>query len=66
MIGKTVDAINDGWDDDAEAYAFRTKADAPEIDGVVYVDSDKEIAEGAITKLEILAAEGHQLVGAAL
>src|SRR5690606_24370651 len=32
MIGKHVEAICDGWDEDAEAYAFRTKADAPEID----------------------------------
>ncbi|MGQ0534224.1 MAG: hypothetical protein ACT4OF_16265 [Caulobacteraceae bacterium] len=63
MIGKTVDAICDGWDGDAEAYAFRTKADAPEIDGVIYVDSDVEIRPGTITKLEILAAEGHELVG---
>jgi ribosomal protein S12 methylthiotransferase len=64
MIGKTVDAICDGWDEDAEAYAFRTKADAPEIDGVVYVDSDEDIIEGAITKLKILGGEGHELVGA--
>jgi ribosomal protein S12 methylthiotransferase len=63
MIGKTVDAICDGWDEDAEAYAFRTKADAPEIDGVVYVDSDEEIAEGTITALEIIGGEGHELVG---
>jgi ribosomal protein S12 methylthiotransferase len=63
MIGKTVDAICDGWDEDAEAYSFRTKADAPEIDGVVYVDSDEEIAEGAITPLEIVGGEGHELVG---
>jgi ribosomal protein S12 methylthiotransferase len=63
MIGKTVEAICDGWDEDAEAHAFRTKADAPEIDGVVYVDSDDDIAPGAITQLEVLAAEGHELVG---
>jgi ribosomal protein S12 methylthiotransferase len=63
MIGKTVDAICDGWDEDAEAHAFRTKADAPEIDGVVYVDSDAEIAPGTITKLEIVGGEGHELVG---
>jgi ribosomal protein S12 methylthiotransferase len=64
MIGKTVDAICDGWDEDAEAYAFRTKADAPEIDGVTYVDSDEEIAPGTITQLEILGGEGHEMVGA--
>ena len=50
--------------EDAEAYAFRTKADAPEIDGVTYVDSDDEIAEGTIAKLEILGGEGHEMVGA--
>ncbi|MGE3929553.1 MAG: 30S ribosomal protein S12 methylthiotransferase RimO [Hyphomonadaceae bacterium] len=64
MIGKTVEALCDGWDEDAEAYAFRTQADAPEIDGVVYVDSDEEIAAGAIMPLEILGGEGHELVGA--
>ncbi|MDX2274700.1 MAG: 30S ribosomal protein S12 methylthiotransferase RimO [Hyphomonadaceae bacterium] len=63
MIGKTVEAICDGWDEDAEAYAFRTKADAPEIDGVVYVDSEDEIAEGEILALEIIGGEGHELVG---
>jgi ribosomal protein S12 methylthiotransferase len=63
MIGKTVQAICDGWDEDAEAYAFRTKADAPEIDGVVYVDSDAEPADGALLDLEIVGGEGHELVG---
>jgi len=63
MIGKTVDVINDGWDEDAEAYACRTKADAPEIDGVVFVDSEDEIADGAIFKVEIVGGEGHELVG---
>ena len=63
MTGKTVDVINDGWDEDAEAYACRTKADAPEIDGVVYVDSDDEIADGEIFKVEIVGGEGHELVG---
>ncbi len=44
MIGREVEVICDGWDEDAEAYACRTKADAPEIDGVVYVESEREIA----------------------
>ncbi len=62
MIGKTVDVINDGWDDDAQAYACRSKADAPEIDGVIYVDGD-DIAEGALFTVEIVGGEGHELVG---
>jgi ribosomal protein S12 methylthiotransferase len=62
MIGKTVDVINDGWDDDAQAYACRSKADAPEIDGVIYVDGD-DIVEGALFPVEIVGGEGHELVG---
>jgi len=65
MIGKTVEVINDGWDEEALAYSCRTKADAPEIDGVVYVDSEGAIAEGAIFEVEIIAGEGHELVGRA-
>jgi ribosomal protein S12 methylthiotransferase len=64
MIGKTVDAICDGWDEDASAHSFRTKADAPEIDGVVYVESNNDIVEGTITQIKILSGEGHEMVGA--
>jgi ribosomal protein S12 methylthiotransferase len=64
MIGRTVDVICDGWDEDAEAYACRTKADAPEIDGVVYVTGESEIDEGAIFTVEITGGEGHELEGA--
>ena len=63
MIGKTIDAICDGWDEDAQAYAFRTKADAPEIDGVVLVETEAEIAQGAILPLTITGGEGHELTG---
>jgi ribosomal protein S12 methylthiotransferase len=63
MIGARVEVINDGWDPDAEAYACRTQADAPEIDGVVYVDSDEEIADGVIFKVEIFGGEAHELAG---
>ena len=63
MIGKTVDAICDGWDEDAEAFAFRTKADAPEIDGVVYVQAETEIAAGTIAVVTITGGEGHELKG---
>ncbi|MES1200669.1 MAG: 30S ribosomal protein S12 methylthiotransferase RimO [Pseudomonadota bacterium] len=63
MIGREIEVLCDGWDDEAEAYACRSKADAPEIDGVVYVESETEIPEGDIFKVRITAAEGHELVG---
>jgi len=65
MIGKTVEVICDGWDDEAEAYACRTKADAPEIDGVVYVESEGERGEGDMFNALIVEADGHELRGEA-
>jgi ribosomal protein S12 methylthiotransferase len=61
MVGRDIDVICDGWDEDAEAYACRSKADAPEIDGVVYVASEREIAEGDICTVRVTDAEGHEL-----
>ena len=65
MIGKTVEVICDGWDDDAEAYACRTKADAPEIDGIVYVASEREFSEGAIFPATITGGDAHELTATA-
>ncbi len=65
MIGRTVEAICDGWDEDAGAYACRTKADAPEIDGVVYVYDKTDRREGDLLTVEIVGAEGHELTGRA-
>jgi ribosomal protein S12 methylthiotransferase len=64
MIGRTVEAICDGWDDDAQAYVCRTKADAPEIDGIIHVSSPGELSEGDLLAVEITGGEGHELTGA--
>ncbi|MDX2236039.1 MAG: 30S ribosomal protein S12 methylthiotransferase RimO [Hyphomonadaceae bacterium] len=65
LIGQTLDVIIDGWDDEAEVYEGRTKADAPEIDGVVFVASERDLAEGDIVRVEITDAAGHELAGRA-
>jgi ribosomal protein S12 methylthiotransferase len=63
MIGREIEVINDGWDEDSGAYACRSKADAPEIDGVVFVESEDEIADGEIFPVRIINANGHELLG---
>jgi len=61
MLGQTVDVIIDGWDDEVEAFAARTKADAPEIDGILYVATDRDLDPGDIHAVTITGAEGHEL-----
>ncbi|MGE3250995.1 MAG: 30S ribosomal protein S12 methylthiotransferase RimO [Hyphomonadaceae bacterium] len=61
LIGTTQSVIVDGFDDEAGAYEARTKADAPEIDGVVFVESERDLKPGDILDVEITDAEGHEL-----
>jgi ribosomal protein S12 methylthiotransferase len=59
MIGRTVDVLVDGWDENEGAFAARSKADAPEIDGIVYVGGDANAGEFA--RVRITQATGHEL-----
>jgi ribosomal protein S12 methylthiotransferase len=65
LVGTTQSVIIDGFDDDARAYEGRTKADAPEIDGIVRVFGAGVLKPGDILDVRISAAEGHELTGAA-
>ena len=62
LIGKTLDVLVDGFDDDEELFVGRTKADAPEIDGIVYVEAD-DLEDGAFARVTIDEADGHILRG---
>lgn len=42
----------------------RTKADAPEIDGIVYLQDGEGLNTGDFVEVEIVAAQGHDLIGA--
>jgi ribosomal protein S12 methylthiotransferase len=41
----------------------RTKADAPEIDGIVYVQDAEGLQPGDFVEVQIVAVDGHDLVG---
>ncbi len=57
-----VDEITTDDDDNIIAIA-RTKADAPEIDGVVYLQDAEGLNPGDFVDVQILGADGHDLVG---
>jgi ribosomal protein S12 methylthiotransferase len=48
---------------DEEGIIGRSKADAPEIDGLVYIDTDKELQPGDMIKAKITAADEYDLWG---
>ncbi len=60
-IGKTLEILIDEVNE--EHTLGRSHADAPEIDGNVYVQSDKAICEGDIVKVKIEKADEYDLYG---
>jgi ribosomal protein S12 methylthiotransferase len=53
MIGKVLDVLVDGYDEEFEQYYGRTFADSPDIDGRVWIASEDDLSEGDFIKVEI-------------
>ncbi len=65
-IGQTLDVLIDDFDFEEDIAIGRTKADAPEIDGLVYVDNAAPEMIGSIIQVEIDDADTYDLYGVAL
>ena len=53
MLGKTMDVLVDGYDEELEQFYGRTFADSPEIDGRVWIATQEAIVEGNFVKVLI-------------
>ena len=63
MIGKTVDVVVDGYDEELEQFFGRTYADSPEIDGRVRIATDEALAEGSFRRVCIDGIANGDLTG---
>ena len=63
LIGTTVDAIFDYIDEESGYGVGRTFADAPDIDNVVYFETDDNSEPGTFVSLEITGTSGSDLLG---
>ena len=61
-IDRTMTVLVDGIDDEGTAIA-RSSADAPEIDGVVYIEDGEELPIGEFTSVRIVDSDEHDLFG---
>ena len=53
MIGKTLDILVDGFDEEMEQFYGRSYADSPDIDGRVWIATDEPIREGQFVRVTI-------------
>jgi ribosomal protein S12 methylthiotransferase len=51
MIGKIVEVLVDGYDEEYEQFFGRTYADSPEIDGRVWIASEEALTEGSFVQV---------------
>lgn len=64
FLGKVIDVLID--EREGDSYLGRSQYDAPEVDGQVYVNSDKELKPGEIIQVKITDTLEYDLVGKAL
>jgi len=62
-IGAVVRVIYDDIDYDRQLFVGRTSTQAPDVDGVVYFTSDKEVNIGEFYDVEICGTDGVDLLG---
>ncbi|PIQ83783.1 MAG: 30S ribosomal protein S12 methylthiotransferase RimO [Candidatus Omnitrophica bacterium CG11_big_fil_rev_8_21_14_0_20_63_9] len=66
-VGRTMDVLIDEPDrDDPRQFLGRTSADCPEVDGLVFVRSDRVLRPGQIVPVRITDSYEYDLVGTAL
>jgi ribosomal protein S12 methylthiotransferase len=53
MMGKTLEVLVDGYDEEFTQYFGRTFADSPDIDGRVWIASEDDLSEGSFVTVQI-------------
>ena len=63
LIGKTLEVLVDGYDEESEQFYGRTYADSPDIDGRVWIASDEPLREGEFVMVTIDGCREGDLSG---
>ncbi len=63
LAGERQRVIIDGFDEDTSLYTARTKGQAPQVDGVTYLSSNKRLTEGTFHDALIRQAYEYDLLG---
>lgn len=60
-IDKELDVIIDGYLPEDDVYVGRSYMDAPDIDGLVFIESDRELISGEIVRVKITDSDVYDL-----
>ncbi len=63
FVKKELDAVIEGYDTSENVYVARLYCDAPDVDGCVFIESDKELLSGSFVKVKITGYSEYDLIG---
>ena len=62
QIGKEVEILVEGKSFDGRTYVGRTYMDVPDIDGIAYLNTDKNLQSGDFVKAKIIDVSNYDLI----
>ncbi len=62
-IGKTIEVLVEGYDEDNLMYFGRSQADSLEVDGTIYFAANDEVKSGEFVKVRVLDADQYDCTG---
>lgn len=62
-VGRELEAVVEGYLRNEDVYVARTYMDAPNVDGYLFLTSEKELDSGAFVRAEVTGSSGYDLVG---
>lgn len=63
MVGREILVMIEGKVADENAYVGRTYRDAPDVDGLIFINTDKELMSGDFAKVTVTGALEYDLIG---
>ena len=63
MVGRVVTAMIEGKVADENAYVARTYKDAPNVDGFLFINTDREMMTGDFVRVKVTASYEYDLIG---
>ena len=63
MVGKEVLVMVEGKVADENAYVGRTYRDAPNVDGLIFINTEEVLVSGDFAKVKVTGAIDYDLIG---
>ena len=63
MVGRTLEVMIEGYIADDDTYVGRSYKDAPNVDGLVFVECDRELMSGDFVNVLITGSTEYDLIG---